>query len=113
VTVDGDLDLNGNADISGTLDVHGATTLADSLTVEGETILNDTLKINGPCVRSQPWSRCESSSSNPNSSDACLNKYSATSKVSQSPNSNRWRRCPSSRVFTGFASQLLSRSNMT
>lgn len=50
VTVDGDLDLNGNADISGTLDVHGATTLADSLTVEGETILNDTLKVNAPAL---------------------------------------------------------------
>ena len=50
VTMDGDLDLNGNADISGTLDVHGATTLSDSLIVEGTTTLNDTLKVNAPAL---------------------------------------------------------------
>ena len=50
VRMDGDLDLNGNADISGTLDVHGATTLADSLIVDGVTTLNDTLKVNAPAL---------------------------------------------------------------
>ena len=50
VRMDGDLDLNGNADISGTLDVHGATTLNDSLVVNGQTLLNDTLKVNAPAL---------------------------------------------------------------
>jgi uncharacterized protein (TIGR02145 family) len=50
VRLDGDLDLNGNADISGTLDVHGATTLNDSLVVNGQTLLNDTLKVNAPAL---------------------------------------------------------------
>lgn len=50
VRMDGDLDLNGNADISGALDVTGATTLSDSLVVNGQTLLNDTLKVNAPTL---------------------------------------------------------------
>lgn len=44
-TVDGNLDLNGNADVSGTLDVGGATALAAALNVTGVTTLSDTLHV--------------------------------------------------------------------
>lgn len=49
-TIDGNLDLNGNGDVSGTFDVTGAAALSAALDVSGVTTLSDTLHAEAPAM---------------------------------------------------------------